>query len=286
VAEESKTHSSSPDDDLRSKVEKETKRRLQEKLAPVKHIIIVLSGKGGVGKSSVTVNIASSLVADGKTKVGIFDADFTGPVIPIMMGLRGRKLEREGADAKALIGPLGIKIASLGFFIPEGVPYTLRGVVKYEVLREFLGQVIWGDLDYLIFDLPPGTSDDALNVSLSLPRVDGAVIVTIPTEVSAMPVQKSIVFCKEYNIRVLGVVQNMSSLVCPHCGEVIEIFGSGGQGQALAKIEKVPMLGEVPFDPRMAWIADTGVPFVAKYPDSPTAESFRKISDQIRKAFS
>jgi len=286
MSEKEKTASQTYQDEVVAKAEKDLKARIQQNFAKIKRVIIVLSGKGGVGKSSVTVNLAAALSSDKKTKVGVLDADFQGPVIPIMMGLRRGKMERDsGGNALPLEGPLGIKVASLGFFVPEGVPYTLRGVLKYEVMRELLYQLDWGQLDYLLLDLPPGTSDDALNVVLTLPRIDGAVIVTIPPEVSAMPVEKSVVFCKEFRVRVLGIVENMAEFECPHCGRAIEAFGEGGHSEALAHAEKVPILGKVPFDPRMSRLADSGTPFITKFPDSRVAKSFfdivAKIEDQL-----
>lgn len=277
------------DDSAKSKVEQEIsereleiKRRIEDKLKPVKCVVLVMSGKGGVGKSTVTTNLAASLSSK-QNSVGILDGDFHGPAIPTMLGVQNMKLEsrmREGV--RPVETPLGIKVASLAFYIPdERIPFTLRGVLKYDVLRELLGQVIWGELDYLLVDLPPGTSDDSLNVAFAFPKIDGAILVTIPTEVSRVPVRKCAVFCKQYKIRMLGVIENMSSLNCPHCGKEIEIFGSGGKAERITKDEGVPFLGKIPFDPRLAICMDEGKPFVLKHPNAQATKAFKEITENI-----
>jgi len=266
-----------------SERELEIKRRIEDKLKQVRRVVLVMSGKGGVGKSTVTANLAATLASKKGNSVGILDSDFHGPVIPIMLGVQGMRLKPMAREGVCPVeGPLGIKLASLAFYIPhERIPFTLRGVLKYEVLRELLGQVIWGELDYLLVDLPPGTSDDSLNVAFAFPKIDGAILVTIPTEVSRVPVRKCAVFCKQYKIKMLGVVENMSSLNCPHCGKEIEIFGSGGKAERIAKDEGVPFLGRIPFDPRLATCMDEGQPFVLKYPHAQATRAFEEIAAKI-----
>jgi len=269
------------------KRESEIKRMIEERLKNVKHIVIVMSGKGGVGKSTVTSNLAVALAFKKPNSVGILDVDFHGPVIPLMLGLRNMRLESTPQGTYPAKGPLGVKVVSPAFYFPdERVPFTLRGLAKYEGLREILVQTVWGELDYLLFDSPPGTGDDALNLAFALPRIDGAILVTIPTEVSRVPVRKCAVFCKQYRIKMLGVIENMSSLNCPHCGKEIEIFGSGGKAERIANDEGVPFLGKIPFDPRLATCMDKGVPFVLKYPNSQATEAFKKIAENIIRSLS
>jgi len=266
-----------------SERELEIKRRIEDKLKQVKRVVLVMSGKGGVGKSTVTTNLAATLASKKQNSVGILDSDFHGPAIPMMLGVQNMKLESRMLEGVCPVeGPLGIKVASLAFYIPdERITFTLRGVLKYDVLRELLGQVIWGELDYLLVDLPPGTSDDSLNVAFAFPKIDGAILVTIPTEVSRVPVRKCAVFCKQYKIKMLGVIENMSSLNCPHCGKEIEIFGSGGKAERISKDEGVPFLGRIPFDPRLAICMDEGKPFVLKYPHAQATTAFKEIAAEI-----
>ncbi len=268
-----------------SQREQEIKWRIEKKLKKVKRVILVMSGKGGVGKSAVTTSLATTLALKRPNRVGVLDSDFHGPVIPMMLGVRDMKYESKMREGSYPVeGPLGIKVASMGLILPDETPFTLRGVMKYEVLREILCSVIWGELDYLLVDLPPGTSDDALNVAFALPRIDGAILVTIPTEVSRVPVRKCAVFCKQYELKMLGIIENMSVLYCPHCGRVIEIFGKGGKAEKIAREEGVPLLGKVPFDPQVAACMDEGIPFILEHPDSRFAKEFQKIAGEITRS--
>ncbi len=193
---------------------------IEEKMANVKHKIAIISGKGGVGKTLVTVNLAAALAAKGrKGKVGILDADLTGPCVPKMLGLKGHKMELGPAGIMPARGSEDIAVVSMDFLLPGGdSPVIWRGPLKMGAIRQFLGEVAWGDLNYLLIDLPPGTGDESLSVLQLLPELDGVIIVTIPSEVSQAVVKKAVTFARQMNVPILGIVENMSGLVCPHCG--------------------------------------------------------------------
>lgn len=220
--------------------------------------ILVMSGKGGVGKSTVAVNIAAALAHAGK-KVGILDADIHGPSIPTMLGLEGAKTT--GRDG--MIHPIernGIAVMSMGFFLDDlKDPVIWRGPMKMNVLKQFITEVAWGELDVLVVDLPPGTGDEPLSVCQLIGKVDGAVIVTTPQRVAAVDVMKSVSFCHELSVPVVGVVENMSGFVCPKCGETTDIFMTDG-GRRLASEMRIPFLGAVPIDPLIVRSGDGGYP--------------------------
>jgi ATP-binding protein involved in chromosome partitioning len=248
------------------------------RLAGVKNIIAVAAGKGGVGKSTVTTNLAASLSRHG-ARVGIMDADIYGPSIPQMMGdpdvLAGGT--NEGRITPAVHH--GMKIISVGFFIEREQAVIWRGPMVHKLLQQFLDDVDWGDLDYLVIDLPPGTGDAQLSLSQLIP-VTGAVMVTTPQEISILDVEKAFGMWKRVEVPVLGVVENMSYHVCPTCGHHDEIFSRGG-GRALAEREGVPFLGEIPIETRIRSAGDTGKPIVLAAPESPVAESFMTIARQV-----
>lgn len=242
---------------------------IRERLGRIGHKILVLSGKGGVGKSTVAVNLAASLALAGH-RTGLLDVDIHGPSIPTMLGI-------ERARAEALDGVIipidaaGMKIISLGFFtnsIDDAVIW--RGPLKAGLIRQFLGDVEWGELDYLVVDSPPGTGDEPLSVCQLMGSVDGAVVVTTPQRVAAVDVRKCISFCRRLGVRVLGVVENMSGFACPKCGEVTNVFMSGG-GALMARDMDVPFLGSVPLDPLVAESCDSGRPFIYHYSKTATA---------------
>ena len=252
----------------------ETDVRLRERLTRIRHKIIVLSGKGGVGKSTVAVNLAVAFAERG-LQVGLLDIDLHGPSVPKMLHLEGRPLQSVDGSVLPLEFTLNLKVISIGFFLPSDDQAVIwRGPRKYSVIRQLLTDVQWGDLDYLIVDAPPGTGDEPLAVLELLGKVDGAVVVTTPQQLSITDVRKSIAFCRELRCPVLGVIENMSGLVCPHCGGKIEVFSRGG-GEALARQAGVSFLGGIPMDPGVAISGDSGRPFMAAYGTSPAAEAFR-----------
>ena len=238
----------------------------------IKNTIAVSSGKGGVGKSTVAVNLSLALREAG-CAVGLLDADVYGPNVPLMMGTRGRP----GMFANRIL-PVqshGVRLMSIGFFVKEGEAAVLRGPMLSNTIKQFLFDVEWGELDYLVIDLPPGTGDAQLTLSQAIP-LTGAVMVTTPQEVALQDVRKGIAMFKHLNVPILGVVENMSYYVCPH-GERVDLFGEGG-GQRLAGEFQVPLLGQIPLDPATRRGGDEGVPVLVGAPASATAEAFRKMA--------
>ncbi len=257
----------------------EERRKLQSRLCRIRHKIVVLSGKGGVGKSTVAVNIATALMMAGK-RVGLLDVDIHGPSIPTMLGLEGRKPDGN-KDGMFPIDLDGLKVMSLGFLLESPDDAVIwRGPLKMGVIKQFLRDVVWGDLDYLIIDSPPGTGDEPLSVCQLIGALDGAVVVTTPQKVAAVDVRKSITFCRRMHLPVLGVVENMSGFVCPKCGEVTQILRSGG-GRRMAEDMGVRFLGAIPMDPSIAEACDNGQAFVRQYASSPTAVIMQEIIHPI-----
>ena len=245
-------------------------------LPGVKHKIVVMSGKGGVGKSTVAVNIAAGLAKRGHS-VGILDADIHGPSVPRLLGATGERLEMfNGRIRPAEVLPR-LKVISIDYFLEErDAPVVWRGPVKMGALRQFIEDVDWGDLDYLIVDLPPGTGDEPLTIAQLIPKADGVVIVTTPQDIALTSVRRSIRFAGLVKLRVLGLVDNMNGFVCPHCGQEAE--GLGGSLAFQAAMEYgVPYLGKVPLDTRVARSADSGRPFVL----DGDSEAFDPILDEI-----
>ncbi len=257
----------------------EDRRRLSSRLCRIKHKIVVLSGKGGVGKSTVAVNLAMGLHLAGK-KVGLLDVDIHGPSIPTMLGLEDSQV-MEGNGELLPVDLGGMKILSLGFLLHgQDEAVIWRGPMKSGVITQFIRDVAWGDLDYLIVDSPPGTGDEPLTVCQTLVGADGAVIVTTPQKVAAVDVRKSINFCHQLSLPVLGVIENMSGFACPKCGEITAVFQSGG-GKQMADDMGVRFLGSVPIDPKIAEAGDSGVAFLQRYADSTTAKLFAKLLEPI-----
>jgi Mrp family chromosome partitioning ATPase/predicted Fe-Mo cluster-binding NifX family protein len=246
------------------------RRKLHSRLCRIRRKVVVLSGKGGVGKSTVAVNLATALMMAGK-RVGLLDVDIHGPSIPTMLGIEGETIQ--GCEDGFLPIELGsMKVMSMGFLLQNrDEAVILRGPMKAGVIKQFLQDVVWGDLDYLIIDSPPGTGDEPLSVCQLIGAVDGAVIVTTPQKVAAVDVRKSITFCCELHVPVLGVVENMSGFACPKCAEVTQILPSGG-GKRIAEDMGVPFLGSIPMDPQIAEAGDSGRAFVHHYAATPTAE--------------
>jgi ATP-binding protein involved in chromosome partitioning len=249
----------------------------------IRHTIAVSSGKGGVGKSTVAANLAVALAAAGR-RVGLLDADVYGPDIPLMFGER-RKPAVTGERGKEKIVPLqahGVSLMSLGFLLEDEQPAIMRGPLVSGILRQFLEQVEWGELDFLIVDMPPGTGDAQLSLVQTV-NLDGAVMVTTPQDVSTGDVRRAIRMFERVNTRILGVVENMSGFACPHCGEVLDVFGRGG-GRKLADDMHAPYLGEVPLDPAIRRAGDEGVPTTLSSGESHAGQSFRDIAERIVQA--
>ncbi len=234
----------------------EDRRKVEARMARIKHKIVVLSGKGGVGKSMVAVNLAAA-AASGGLRVGLLDVDIHGPSLPVLLGLEGKTV-RGSEDGLVPVECAGLKVMSIGFLLQSRDDAVIwRGPMKMNVIRQFLQDVAWGDLDVLVIDSPPGTGDEPLSVCQLIEGLDGAVIVTTPQRVAAADVRKSISFCGRLGVPVLGVVENMSGFACPHCGTVTQIWPSG-PGRAMAEDMKVPFLGSIPLDPEIARLGDAG----------------------------
>ncbi|NLA39268.1 MAG: Mrp/NBP35 family ATP-binding protein [Methanomicrobiales archaeon] len=232
----------------------------------VRHVILVLSGKGGVGKSTVAANLAMALANHGY-QTGLLDLDIHGPNIPKMLGLEGTKLTSpEGTTIEPIYVIPSLGVISMAFLLPDkATPIIWRGPMKMQVIREFLENVEWGDLDYLVVDLPPGTGDEALTIAQLAPNIAGAVVVTTPQEVAILDSSKAVKFVEKMGLKVLGIIENMSGMVCPHCGGEIDLFGQGG-GRKAAEDLGVPYLGRIPLDPDMRRAGDEGRPFIIRHP--------------------
>jgi ATP-binding protein involved in chromosome partitioning len=254
-------------------------RRGRAEVPGIRHIIAVASGKGGVGKSTVAANLALALHANGY-RVGLLDADVHGPSIPLMMGVS----QRPESDDDNRIQPLekhGIKVISLGLFIAQRTPVIWRGPMINKLLTQFLREVEWGELDYLVLDLPPGTGDAQLTIVQQVP-LSGGVIVTTPQDVALLDVQRGIQMFKQVNTPVLGVIENMSYHVCSGCGDRAEIFGHGGGAKMAAQFE-IPLLGELPLNATIRAAADSGTPIVVAQPDAAESRAFRDIAVRVAK---
>ncbi len=260
---------------------------LKLKMNKIKHKIAIISGKGGVGKSTVTVNLAMAFASHGyANSVGILDADITGPCVPKILGIKGERLLSGPPGIFPATGPLGIRVVSMDFLLPsDESPVIWRGPLKMKAIQQFLSDIVWGELDFLFIDLPPGTGDEPLSVMQLLPDMDGVVIVTIPSEVSQIVVKKAVTFAKQLAIPVIGILENMSGFVCPKCGEKVDIFKTGG-GKKIADDLNVPFLGTIPIDPEICEDSDKGVPFVIGHPTSPASKAFmdmvKKIEEFLR----
>lgn len=256
--------------------------KLQASLDRIKHVVIVLSGKGGVGKSTVSANLATSLSMRGY-QVGLLDVDITGPNIPKMFGLEGEGLDVQNEKLMPVLVPPSMKVMSMAFLLQsEDTPVLWRGPVKMTAIRQFIEDVDWGDLDYLVIDMPPGTGDEALSIIQLIPKADGMVIVTTPQELSLLDARKTVTFSAQSGIPIIGLVENMSGFICPHCGEITDIFKSGG-GEAAAKELNMQFLGKVPIEAGVGLSGDKGLPIVIDDRDSASAKAFESITDKIIK---
>jgi ATP-binding protein involved in chromosome partitioning len=249
-----------------------------EQLVPgVKNVIAVASGKGGVGKSTIAVNLAVALARAGAS-VGLLDADITGPNVPLMLGIDGRPT----ATADNKIAPLerhGVKVISIQFFVPEGQPIVWRGPLVGGAIQQFLRDVDWGELDYLVIDQPPGTSDAQLTLAQAIP-ISGTVLVTTPQDVALLDVEKALAMLQRMSVPVIGIVENMSAFVCPHCGEPTEIFGRGG-GERFAREHGIEFLGGIPLDVTVRQGGDAGIPAVAQREPGPAAIALESLARTV-----
>ena len=253
-----------------------------ENLKNVKHKIIIMSGKGGVGKSTVAVNLAAALAKKGR-KVGLLDADMHGPSVPKLLGIPNLPLT---VDDKGRIVPFfvppSIKVVSIAFLLSDrDSPVIWRGPVKMGAIKQFLEEVEWGELDYLLVDLPPGTGDEPLSTAQLVPSPDGAIIVTTPQDVALLSVRKSINFAKAVGLKPIGLVENMYGLECPHCGKMIQLFQDGGVAKATKDLS-VPLLGQLPLSPDIANSGDAGKPFALG--SDKAAKAFDEITKKIIEA--
>jgi ATP-binding protein involved in chromosome partitioning len=260
---------------------------IERRMSQVKHRILVLSGKGGVGKSTVACYLALSLARAGR-RVGLLDVDIHGPSIPKMLGLEGQMVEVTPKTMVPISFGKNVKVMSMGFLLPSDQDAVIwRGPLKMGAIKQFLRDVEWGPLDYLVIDSPPGTGDEPLSVCQLIPArregttlLDGALIVTTPQELSLVDVRKSINFCRKLQMPVVGVIENMSGFVCPKCGHETQIFKSGG-GERMAREMGVPFLGRIPIEAGVVDASDAGESYLAAYPDSPTAAAFNRAIQPI-----
>jgi len=245
--------------------------QISQNIKHIRHQILVLSGKGGVGKSSIAVNLAVWLSMQGK-KVGLLDIDIHGPSIPKLLNLEGRKLQGSRDKIEPIVYNNTLKVMSIGFFVQdENAALIWRGPMKHNVIKQFVSDVSWGILDYLIVDCPPGTGDEPLSIIQLLGKADGAVVVTTPQQLAVTDVKKCITFCKQLSLPVLGILENMNGFVCPFCSKRTDIFGGDG-GRQMAKDFDVPFLGSIPMDSNMVTACDFGKPFIYYNNQSPTAQ--------------
>jgi Mrp family chromosome partitioning ATPase len=260
--------------------EEDKDKELKNRMSRIKHKIIVMSGKGGVGKTSVSVNLSYALALTGR-EVGIVDIDLHGPNIAKMLGVEGQGFTGSDNGIEPVRVLPNLKAASISFATANpDMPIIWRGPLKMSAIRQFLEEINWGELDYLIVDSPPGTGDEPLSACQLIPAVSGAVIVTTPQDMSILDARKSVFFARQLKIPVIGIIENMSGFVCPHCGKDTPIFKKGG-GERAAKDLGVPFLGRIPFEPAMVEMADKGLPFVQSMKDAPSAAAFQEIVRHI-----
>jgi Mrp family chromosome partitioning ATPase len=254
--------------------------RLKKSLARIKHKIVVMSGKGGVGKSTVTVNLATALAMRGY-EVGILDADIHGPNIPKMLNIEHEDVMSDEDGLMPVLVPPHMKVMSMAFLLQDpDTPVVWRGPIKMGALRQFVAEVKWGDLDFLIVDLPPGTGDEPLTIAQLLEDADGAIIVTTPQDVALLDSRKSVTFAQALKLPVLGIVENMSGLICPHCHNTIDLFKVGG-GERAAEQMGVPFLGRIPLDPNVVLGGDDGSPIVLKDKSNPASKAFDEMTEKL-----
>ncbi len=264
------------------KQKQQQEERLEAQLKQIKHTIAVMSGKGGVGKSTVATNLAVAL-AQRSYKVGLMDADIHGPNVPKMLGIEGAQLTGTGNGIRPVMYYPNLKVISVAFMLASTDNAVIwRGPLKHAVIRQFLSDIDWGELDYLVVDLPPGTGDEPLSIAQTIKHVDGAIIVTTPQDVALLDARKTVTFARTLNIPVRGIVENMSGFICPHCGKRTDIFKVGG-GERAAREMNVPFLGRIPLDPNVVTLCDGGSPYVEKHPLSKMSRAFLDIAEQCER---
>lgn len=265
--------------DQAQKYEEQTER-IADRMEHVGHVILVLSGKGGVGKSTVAANLAYTL-ADHGNMVGLMDADLHGPTIPLLTGVTGEMARGTTESMEPVQAAPNLSVMSIGFLTAEpDQPTIWRGPLRGGVLRQFLGDVEWGNRDFLVIDLPPGTGDEPLTLAQSIPNADGAIIVTTPQEASLSDCRKAINFAHKVNLPVLGVIENMSGFVCPNCGERTDVFSTGG-GERMANQQNVPFLGRVPLAAEIVALSDAGKPLISDEAPEAVRDAWQEIVDAL-----
>jgi len=254
---------------------------IDSSLKKIKNKYIVLSGKGGVGKTSTSVNLSMALAKKG-FNVGIMDVDLHGPDVPRMLGLKGMLDLTQNKKLNPIRYSDNLKVVSIESMIASKDDAIIwRGPLKYSAIRQFIGEVEWGELDFLIIDSPPGTGDEPLTIAQTIHDAK-AIIVTTPQEVSLADVRKSISFCRTVKMDILGLIENMSGFTCPHCNKMVDLFGSGG-GEKTAGTAGIPFLGRIPFDPNVVSCGDNGISFQEKYADTPVSRAFMELAEKISK---
>ncbi len=269
---------------MAKKVEDRKKEQelITKRLSTIDHRIAVMSGKGGVGKTTVAVNLSMTLAKEGLS-VGLMDVDVHGPNVPKMLGIESSRL---GGSEAGGINPVeffpNFKVVSMAFLLQDrDTPVVWRGPLKHSLIQQFVKDVNWGKLDYLIIDLPPGTGDEPLSVAQVINQMDGSIIVTTPQDVALLDSRKSVTFSRQLQVPVVGIVENMSGLICPYCGKEIDLFKVGGGKKAALELG-VPFLGSIPIDPEIVQDSDRGAPFVISHPDSKAALAFKEVVKKVR----
>ena len=257
------------------------RERLDKRLGGIRHKFMVMSGKGGVGKTTVAINLGVVLAMEG-LRVGLLDADIHGPNVPKMLGVELKPLGGAEGGLRPIEVLPNLHIISMAYLIQDkDNPVVWRGPLKHNAISQFISEVEWGPLDFFIVDLPPGTGDEPLSVAHLIKNVDGSIVITTPQDVALLDSRKSVNFSRVLKIPVLGIVENMSGMKCPHCGGDIPLFKIGG-GERAAKELNVPFLGRIPIDPEMVQNCDRGMPYVTSYPNSEVTKAFQKIAQQCK----
>jgi len=242
----------------------------------VKNKILILSGKGGVGKSTVAVNLATSLATNGYS-VGLLDVDIHGPSIPKMLGIENENLSYVQDKIQPVIASPNLSVISMAFLLSKDAPVIWRGPLKMKAIDQFINDVEWGELDYLIIDSPPGTGDEPLSVAQLLEKLDGAIIVTTPQDLALLDSRRAVNFVRQLEIPVIGILENMSGFICPHCGKRIDLFKVGG-GERAARELGVPFLGRIPIEPQIVSSGDEGLSFIHRFGDTEAAKAFQRVA--------